>query len=113
MRSSSLTTPTMVLLDTAATYLLGCSTFSQLMRWMRLTPDTMNAVVTLLNSVTIVLGSSAPWIWVLPSHMLRSTSGMMRERRLKAPSTLGCCTSGSSVTLGMRMISSTLATLTP
>ena len=56
MRSSSLTTPMTVLLDTAATYLLGGSTRSQLMRWMRLTPETINAVVTLLNSVTMVLG---------------------------------------------------------
>ncbi len=112
MRSSNRTTPVMDWLEKRATFMSGGSTFSQLMRWMRVTPETLKALVTLLNSETMTLELSLS-MRVLPSQEARSMSGMILSRRLKAPRTEGWGISGMLVTGGMRMISRTLATLTP
>jgi hypothetical protein len=77
---------------------------------MRVTPETMKALIRELNSVTMTLVLSSR-VMGLPSHRLRSMSGMTRERRLNVPMTHGWGVLGICVTLGRRMISSTLATL--
>ena len=92
--------------------MLGGSICSQLSLWMRVTPETRNALTTRLNSVTTTL-SEALSERSLPSQMARSTSGTTLSRKLKVPSTQGWGVCGISVTFGSRMISRTLATLTP
>ena len=94
------------------TYWFGGSMRSQVMRWMLVTEETINAACTPLNSVTMTLVFSSVAI-SLPSHAARFNMGSTLPRRLNVPSTEGSHLLGTLVILGSRMISSTLATLMP
>ena len=85
---------------------------SQVIRWMLVTEETRKAACTPLNSVTMTLLFSSEAI-SLPSQAARFRMGSTLPRRLKVPSTEASCLLGTLVTLGSRMISSTLATLMP
>jgi len=85
----------------------------QVTRCIRVTPDTMKAVTTLLNSVMRTLQGFVSTL-VFPSQMARSMRTTTLFRWLKRPDTIPFFESGGFILFfGTGMISMTFATLTP